>query len=474
VVERGKLLPGKIFFVDTETGHIYRDDELKAELASKYPYEQWLKTNRTAIGELQSGRTVTHSVDNFAALVHAFHYTKEDVERLIVPMVNESKEPVGSMGNDATLAALSRRQQLLFRYFRQQFAQVTNPPIDPIREELVMSNIIYIGTLDSNLLQPDPKLCKMVRLNSPILTNQEFDLLCHLEYKGFRSMTIPVVYDASSGAAGLEAALDNVCKQAERAVDDGFNYIVLSDRATGGGNAPIPSLLALSAVHHYLIDVRKRAQIGILIESAEPREVMHFALLLGFGASAINPYMAYAVIDNEIKRGNIRLDINTAVAHYVTAINKGLLKAMSKMGISTMSSYRGAKIFEALGISEHLAQRYFGGINTTIGGVDLADIAAQQAALMQQAATAAPTADDYLADGFYSYRKGGEQHAWNPETISALQAAVRGGSYEKFKEYTRIVDGKQDPIFIRDLLEFKTAGVSRELKVESEELKVES
>jgi glutamate synthase (NADPH/NADH) large chain len=320
-----------------------------------------------------------------------------------------------------------------------------------------MSNILYIGTLDSNLLQPDPKLCKMVRLTSPILTNQEFDLLCHLEYKGFRSMTIPVVYDVSSGAAGLEAALDNVCKQAEKAVDDGFNYIVLSDRTTGADNAPIPSLLALSAVHHYLIDVRKRAQIGILIESAEPREVMHFALLLGFGASAINPYMAYAVIDNEIKRGNIRLDLNTAVAHYVKAINKGLLKAMSKMGISTMSSYRGAKIFEALGISEHLAQRYFGGINTTIGGIDLADIAAQQAALMQQAAAAVATADDYLADGFYSYRKGGEQHAWNPETISALQAAVRSGSYDKFKEYTRIVDEKQDPIFIRDLLEFKTA-----------------
>ncbi|GHT16069.1 glutamate synthase [Bacteroidia bacterium] len=448
VLEKGKLLPGKLLLVDTQDGRIYRDKELKTELASKYPYEKWLKTNRTAISDIASGREVKYTVDNFEALAQSALYTKEDVERLILPMVNEGKEPVGSMGNDIPLAVLSKQPQLLFRYFRQQFAQVTNPPIDPIREELVMSLILYIGTLDSNLLAPDPKLCKMVKLKSPVLTNREFDLLCHLEYKGFRSLSISTLYPAGGGAAALEAAIDRICKQAEKAVDDGYNYIILSDRpaaSQAGGEVAVPSLLALSAVHHYLIDVRKRAQIGVLVESAEPREVMHFALLLGFGASAVNPYMAFAVIDNEIKKGNIRLDVDTAVAHYIKSINKGLMKVLSKMGISTLRSYRGAKIFEAIGISQELSDRYFGGITTTIGGIGLEDIALPRPSLSQE--------QGYLTEGNYAYRKTGEQHAWNPETISTLQLATRTGSYSKFKEYTRLVDQKESPMFVRDLLQ---------------------
>jgi glutamate synthase (NADPH/NADH) large chain len=373
--EKGKLKPGKILLVDMEQGRIFSDDELKATLAGEYPYGQWLQSNRLELGKITSGRTVTNTVENYAEHLTAFNYSKEEVEKLIVPMCGEGKEPVGSMGNDAPLAVLSRMPQNLFRYFRQQFAQVTNPPVDPIREELVMSLTSYIGTFDHNLLSPDPALCKMIKLRSPVLANRDYDILCHIEYKGFRSQTISTLYEASGGAAELEKALDRVCAEAERAVDDGYNYIILSDRGLSSSMAPIPSLLALSAVHHYLIERCRRAQIGLIVDSAEPREVMHFALLLGFGASAVHPYMAFAVIERQIKEGNIRLDFETAEKHYIKSIDKGLLKAMSKMGISTLRSYRGARIFEAVGISEALSEKYFGGITSALGGIGLEEIA---------------------------------------------------------------------------------------------------
>ncbi|MDR0710750.1 MAG: glutamate synthase large subunit [Prevotellaceae bacterium] len=449
--EKGKLQPGKILLVDTEQGRILRNDELKNALASEYPYEKWLQSYRLELDKITSGRNVTQAVAGFPALLHAFGYTREEIEKLIIPMCDEGKEPVGSMGNDVPLAVLSQQPQNLFRYFRQQFAQVTNPPIDPIREELVMSLTGYIGTFDHNLISPNPDLCKMIRLKSPILTNRDFDILCHIEYKGFRSCTIPMLYDAKAGAEGLREAIDGVCHAANKAVGEGYNYIILSDRGVTEEKAPIPSLLALSAVHHHLIDVRRRVQIGLIVESAEPREVMHFALLLGFGASAINPYMAYAVIDNQIKNGELRLDFATAEKHYIKAIDKGLLKIMSKMGISTMRSYIGAKIFEAIGISEDLSKKYFGGVTTKIGGVDLEDVARQQSLLLGQAFSPERNSSP-RSEGFYAYRREGEIHAWNPETISKLQLATRLGSYAKFKEYTAAVDGKSSPIFIRDLL----------------------
>ncbi|MDR1341806.1 MAG: glutamate synthase large subunit [Prevotellaceae bacterium] len=451
--EKGKLQPGKILLVDTEKGCIIRDEEVKDALASEHPYEKWLQAYRLELDKITSGRSVTQTLKGYPELLHAFGYTKEEVEKLIIPMCDEEKEPIGSMGNDAPLAALSSRPQLLFRYFRQQFAQVTNPPIDPIREELVMSLTGYIGTFDHNLISPNPDLCKMIRLKSPVLTNREFDILCHIEYKGLRSCTIPMLYDAKAGAEGLKEAIDGIYREADRAVDAGYNYIILSDRGVTAEKAPIPSLLALSALHHHLIDVRKRVQVGLIVESAEPREVMHFALLLGFGASAVNPYMAYAVIDSQIKSGELRLDFATAEKRYIKAIDKGLLKIMSKMGISTMRSYIGAKIFEAVGISEDLSKSYFGGVTSKIGGIDLEDVARQQELLLGQAF--APENDGLLrGEGFYAYRREGEAHAWNPETIAKLQLATRLGSYEKFKEYTAAVDGKSSPIFIRDLLAF--------------------
>ncbi|MDR0687226.1 MAG: glutamate synthase large subunit [Prevotellaceae bacterium] len=455
--ENGKLQPGKILLVDTEQGRILRDEELKNALAGEHPYEQWLQSYRLELDKITSGRSATQALKDYPALLQAFCYTKEEVEKLIIPMCDEGKEPVGSMGNDAPLAALSSRPQNLFRYFRQQFAQVTNPPIDPIREELVMSLTGYIGTFDHNLISPNPDLCKMIRLKSPVLTNRDFDILCHIEYKGFRSCTIPMLYDVKAGAKGLGEAIDSARQAAEKAVGEGYNYIILSDRGITEEKAPIPSLLALSAVHHHLIDARKRVQAGLIVESAEPREVMHFALLLGFGASAVNPYMAYAVIDSQIKNGELRLDFATAEKRYIKAIDKGLLKIMSKMGISTMRSYIGAKIFEAIGISEELSKKYFGGVTTKIGGVDLEDIARQQELLLRQAFD--PENDGLpRSEGFYAYRREGEVHAWNPETISKLQLATRQRSYAKFKEYTAAVDGKSSPIFIRDLLAFEAAG----------------
>lgn len=453
IKEKGKLKPGKILMVDAEQGRIFRDEELKEALANEYPYGEWLQTNRLELGRITSGRNVANTVENYAQHLHAFNYSKEEIDKLIIPMCDEGKEPVGSMGNDAPLAVLSRLPQNLFRYFRQQFAQVTNPPIDPIREELVMSLTSYIGTFDHNLLSPDPALCKMIKLKSPVLTNRDYDILCHIEYKGFRSHTISTLYDAAAGSRGLESALESICAEAGRAVDEGYNYIILSDHGLAPDKAPIPSLLALSAVHHHLIDICKRVQIGLIVDSAEPREVMHFALLLGFGASAVHPYMAFAVMEQQISEGNIRLDFATAEKHFIKAVGKGLLKTMSKMGISTLRSYRGAKIFEAVGISEELSERYFGGVATAIGGVGLEEIAATQSTLLAEAFSRQD--EDLLRnEGFYAYRRDGEGHAWNPETISRLQQAVRSGSYAKFKEYVEAVDNKSDPLFLRDLMTY--------------------
>jgi glutamate synthase (NADPH/NADH) large chain len=456
--ERGKLQPGKIFLVDTETGTIIRNEELKAALADEHPYEKWLAENRLELHNITSGRSVAQTVQSYPLLLRAFGYTKEAIERLIKPMCDEGKEPIGSMGNDVPLAILSGKPQPLFRYFRQQFAQVTNPPIDPIREELVMSLTAYIGTSDHSLLTPSPDLCKMIKLTSPVLSNREFDILCHVEYKGFRAFTIPMLYDVKQGAAGLAQAIDAMCATADKAVDDGYNYIILSDRGVSTDKAPIPSLLGLSAVHHHLIESQRRLQIGLIVESAEPYEVMHFALLFGFGASAVNPYMAYAVIDQQIKNGELRLDFGTAEQRYIKAVDKGLLKVLSKMGISTMRSYVGAKIFEAVGISDELSKKYFGGVTTKIGGITLDDIARQQALLLREAYELPLTAESSaFNEGYYAYRREGEVHAWNPETIAKLQLATRTGSYAKFKEYTKAVDERVQPIFIRDLVNIKVA-----------------
>lgn len=463
IKEKGRLQPGKILLIDTEKGEIYYDGELKKQLAEAKPYRTWLAGNRIELDELKSGRKVSHSVENYDSMLRIFGYSKEDVERLIIPMCTTGAEPINSMGNDTPLAVLSDKPQLLYNYFRQQFAQVTNPPIDPIREELVMSLTEYIGAVGMNILTPSENHCKMVRLNHPILNNAQLDILCNIRYKGFKTVKLPLLFEVAKGCQGLQEALATLCKQAEESVNEGVNYIVLSDRDVDAAHAAIPSLLAVSAVHHHLISVGKRVQTALIVESGEIREVMHAALLLGFGASALNPYMAFAVIDKLVNEKEIQLDYATAEKKYIKSVCKGLFKIMSKMGISTIRSYRGAKIFEAVGLSEELSNAYFGGLSSRIGGIRLDEVARDAIAFHKEGMEVLKKkgeAELLPNRGLYAFRKDGEKHAWNPETISTLQLATRLGSYKKFKEFTAMVDSKESPIFLRDFLDFRRAPIS--------------
>ena len=454
IQEKGRLQPGKILLIDTETGKICRDQELIQQLADAHPYRKWIQDNCIELDELKSGRKVTSRVDDFDCKLRVFGYSREDIDRIMVPMCTGGAEPVGSMGNDTPLAVLSTRPHLLYDYFRQQFAQVTNPPIDPIREALVMSLVEYIGAVGNHILAPNESHCKMVRLQCPILTNTQLDILCNIRYKGFKTVKLPMLFDASQGETGLREALDRLCKEAARAVSEGANYLVLTDRNVDAAMAVIPSILAVSAVHHYLISVKKRVQTALVVETGEMREVMHAALLLGFGASAVNPYMAFAILEDLVVKQAVQLNYETAEKNYVKSLCKGLLKVLSKMGISTIRSYRGAKLFEAIGLSEDLVETYFGSISSKVGGIGLAEIA-RDAVQMHKAGYDEDLSEVLEHKGIYSYRKDGEKHAWNPETISTLQLATRLGSYKKFKEYSKLVDEKEEPLFLRDFLEFK-------------------
>lgn len=455
IAEKGRLQPGKILLIDTQEGKIYYDGEIKERLAAEHPYRQWLSTNRIQLEKLKSGRKVSNAVDNLVRRELMFGFGEEDIENTIIPMCVNGQEPTASMGNDTPLAVLSDRPQVFFDYFRQQFAQVTNPAIDSIRENLVMSLTEYIGRVGTGVLIPDETNCKMVRLPHPILNNTQLDILCNIRYKGFNTVKLPILFGCAKGEDGLREALDNLCKQAERSVDDGYNYIILTDRDIDETHAAIPSLLAVSAVHHYLISVGKRVQTALIVESGEIRETMHAALLLGYGASALCPYMTFAILDDLVKRGKVQENYETAEANYIKAVKKALLKIMAKMGISTIRSYRGAKIFESIGLSESLLKTYFGTETSTIGGIGLETIA-RDAIAMHDAGFAKTVCTDFLPNqGLFHYRKDGIKHAWNPETISTLQLATRMGSYKKYKEFTRLVDEKDAPIFIRDFLDFK-------------------
>ncbi len=477
--EKGRLQPGKILMVDTREGKVFYDPELKEILAGACPYEEWLDKNRILLSDISSGRKAEYRVNDLDRQLTAFGYTKEETERILLPMALESKEPVGSMGNDTPLAVLSEKPQLLFSYFRQLFAQVTNPPVDPIREELVMSLSLYIGSQSDNLLKPSPDLCKMVKLQSPVIDNKALDILKHLSYKGFRSEIIPMLFDikrpeeemenrndpeeyAEINRISIENALERICCQAEKAVDEGYHYIILSDREVNGRQAPIPSLLAVSAVHHYLIEKRKRMQIAIVVETAEAREVMHFALLFGFGATAVNPYMALALLYDKVQSHEIQLDFHTAEKNYIKAVNKGLLKILSKMGISTLRSYRGARIFEAVGIGRKLLDKYVRGMTSRIGGIEMVDLVRDILAFHSGAfpgeyknISILDKKNNRNVPGVYSWREEGEYHAWNPETITGLRLAVRLGDFGLFKEFTHLVDRKVQPAFLRDFLQYR-------------------
>ena len=473
IAEKGRLQPGKILLVDTQEGRIYYDGEIKEQLAHEHPYRQWLSTNRIQLEKLKSGRHVPNSVDRLLEKEIMFGYGREDIDDTIVPMCVNGQEPTAAMGNDTPLAVLSDKPQVFFNYFRQQFAQVTNPAIDSIRENLVMSLTEYIGRVGTGILNPDETNCKMVRLPHPILNNTQLDILCNIRYKGFNTIKLPMTFETHPQAgeseypqAGedLRVALDKLCKDAEKAVDDGYNYIILTDKCdlpsgeVAGGY--IPSLLAVSAVHHYLISVGKRVQTALIVESGEIRETMHAALLLGYGASALCPYMTFAVLDDLVSRGKVQENYETAEANYIKAMKKALLKIMAKMGISTIRSYRGAKIFESIGLSESLLKTYFGTSVSTIGGIGLETIARDALAFQEKAADyrrqAGSNTASFLPDlGQFHWRKDGIRHAWNPETIATLQLATRTGNYQKYKEFTRLADQKDAPIFIRDFFDFK-------------------
>lgn len=457
IAEKGRLQPGKLLLIDTQEGKIYYDGEIKDRLAKAHPYKEWLRTNRIQLENLKSGRRVTNEADNLERRLLTFGYGEEDIEKTIIPMCVNGAEPVAAMGNDTPLAVASKRPQIFFNYFRQQFAQVTNPAIDPIREELVMSLTEYIGAVGSDILTPDESNCKMVRLPHPVLNNTQLDILCNIRYKGFNTTKLPILFPVAQGESGLRNALEQLCHQAEESVDNGISYIILSDRDIDDEHAAIPSLLAVSAVHHHLISVGKRVQTALIVESGEIREVMHAALLLGYGASAICPYMTFAVLDDLVKRGEIQENYETAEKNYIKAVCKGLFKIMSKMGISTIRSYRGAKIFESIGLGEPLLRKYFGTETSTIGGIGLAHIAQDQTRLHKQGLLAEKEPDFLPNNGQFNYRRDGIRHAWNPETISTLQLATRLCSYKKFKEFTQLVDQKDEPIFIRDYFQIRTA-----------------
>ncbi|HDS08552.1 MAG TPA: glutamate synthase large subunit [Bacteroides sp.] len=454
--EKGKLKPGKMIMVDVEEGKLYRDDELRARLASAHPYLEWIGKNMVSLEDIEAGNIIPPGLgDQYDRYLGTFNYSREDVDLIIRAMAETAQEPLGSMGNDVPATVLSQKPYRLFNYFKQHFAQVTNPPIDPIREELVMTLTGYLGSLQSNLLDESPDHVKMVKFRSPVINNTYFQVVRNLRYKGFSNSVIPIHFDAGRGAEGLAGAVDEICRLAEQAVDEHKNYIILTDRNISEEKAPIPSLMAVSAVHHHLIDKRKRMQIDIVLESAEPREVMHFALLFGYGASIINPYMSFAIIEQLVKKRIIQQDFDKAQENYIHAVNKGLLKILSKMGISTLRSYRAAQIFEAIGIDPQVIDRYFRGTVSRIGGIGMEEIA-EEALIPHRRAFSQDTSAGILTEGVYAYRKNGEHHAWNPDTLALLQWSTRNNDYDKFREFTALADrDTARPGFLRGLLAYR-------------------
>ncbi len=456
IKEKGRLKPGKLLLVDTKLGIIIPDEEIKEELAHKHPFENWLKENRIRLKDIEVKQRVKSSIEGYESYLKTFGYSREDVTSLIGPMAKAGMEPTTSMGNDTPIAAMSEKPQRLFNYFRQLFAQVTNPPIDPIREGLVMALTNYIGSASKNILEYSPDHCRLIKFESPLVTNTDLGKIKDYHREEFTHVTIPMLYKASEGGAGMEKVIDEMCAAAEKAVDDENNFIILSDRNISPDQAPVPSLLATAAVHHHLIKKQKRMQIGLIVETGEAREVMHFALLLGYGASVINPYVAFAAIDDLVKKDEIDMEYGVARENYIKAVDKGLMKIMSKMGISTLRSYHGGQIFEAVGISDKLVEKYFTGTSSKIGGVGFEEIARETQMYHESAFKETTDADLLNSTGQYAYRKYGEKHGWNPETVGLLQWATRNGDYSKFKEFSKTVNAdNQNPLFLRGFLKLK-------------------
>jgi glutamate synthase (NADPH/NADH) large chain/glutamate synthase (ferredoxin) len=453
VVRKARLAPGRMIMIDTARGVFLEDDQIKEELAAAHPYADWIERYKITLDQLpMPAQPPVPKHEQLRQQQQAFGYTVEDLKVVLAPMAIDGQEPVGSMGDDTPVAVLSSQPRPLYGYFKQLFAQVTNPPIDPIREEVVMSLTQYVGAA-RNILEPGPEHCRMLEIDQPILSNEELEQLRQADVPGFRGTTLRTLFPAKAGPAALEQRLEELFIEAERAVDHGFTVLVLSDRGVDGENAPIPALLAVSAVHHHLIRTGKRTQCSLLVESGEPRETHHFALLVGYGATAVNPYLAFDSIQDLVDSnvlppldGNAAADEeHDAVYHYtkkyIKALGKGLLKVFSKMGISTLQSYCSAQIFEAVGLSTALVKKYFTGTQTRIEGAGIADLA--QESLARHRVAFAPLVDnnrDLERGGFYHWRRDGEFHLMNPEVIALLQHSVRAGDRGTFRRYTRLVD----------------------------------
>jgi len=460
VLHKGRLQPGRMFLVDTALGRIVADEEIKEAICKSQPYRQWINENMVELDKLPDAPHLPEpDHDTVLHRQSAFGYTFEDLRMLMVPMARDGVEAVGSMGTDTPIAVLSQKPHLLYNYFKQLFAQVTNPPIDCIREEIVTSAETTIGS-ERNLLNPQPESCRLIELKQPILSNEEFAKLKHLNHPHFKSATLPTLFKASEGTAGLEKAMDELCEAATKAIKDGANIIILSDRGVDKDNAPIPALLAVAGVHHHLIREGTRTRVGLVLESGEPREVHHFSLLIGYGCGAINPYLAYETLDDMIRQGLlVGIDHKTAVKNFTKSAVKGVVKVASKMGISTIQSYRGAQIFEAIGLSDAVIDKYFTWTASRVAGINIEDIAKEVLTRHEHAFPDRPTNGHTLeAGGQYQWRADGEIHLFNPQTVHKLQKAVRNADYKTFKEYSALVNTQLKDIYtLRGLLEFKPA-----------------
>ncbi len=459
IVKKERLQPGRMLLIDTEEQRIISDEEIKKSIASEHPYREWLEKNRIKFPELIGKPRFTEPNLSHNQVVHrqkVFGYTYEDLKINVGPMAENMLQPVGSMGNDAPIAVLSNQPQLLYNYFKQLFAQVTNPPIDPIREELITSTETLLGS-QGNILKPGPKSCRQIELKTPVMTNDEIEELKNIEISGFKTEILPIVFEAGSGGKGLEKALDNLFDDADQAIEKGANILILSDREFNEKHAPIPALLAVSGMHHHLIRIGNRTEISIVLESGEPRETHHFCTLLGYGVDAVNPYMAYESLYDLIQEDLLTdISFKKAVKGYNKAVVKGIVKVMAKMGISTIKSYRGAQIFEALGISQKVIDKYFSWTDSRIGGVGL-DTIAREAELRHERAYPKVRLNGQVLDegGQYKWRKKGEYHMYNPETVHLLQFASKSGDYKLYKEYASKLDDQLDPPpTLRHLLDF--------------------
>lgn len=458
VLRKERLRPGRMLLVDTVAGEIYSDDQVKTPIASEKPYRQWLDQYMINLDNMPSGTLPdSFSAEDLLRYQQAFGYTYEDLHKMIVPLAQEGVDPVGAMGNDIPLAVLSDKPQLLYNYFKQLFAQVTNPPIDALREEIFTDTGITIGP-EKNLLDPAPDSCRQVKMDQPIISDEELSKIKHLNYGFFRSITFSILYDVHKDKEGMEEALAKLGRDADRAIQEGYNLFVLSDRGIDENKAAIPALLAVSSLHHRMIKNQTRLKTSLILESAEPREIHHFAMLVGYGVSGINPYLVFQTLEDLIERGLLTgITSEQAKKNYIKAVTKGLAKILSKMGISTVQGYQGAQIFEAVGIHKDVIDRYFTGTPSRLGGIGLAEIADESAARHDRAFSPQPGMDDSLETGsYYQWRHQGEKHMFNPQSVVMLQQACRNNDYKLFCEYTKLMDNTvEEPYVLRNLLKLK-------------------